>query len=223
MCGRFSFFSTDELEDRFGVYNPLPLLLPRYNISPGQEIPVIIGGRERPYLALASWGLIPSWKENDESGRWLINARSDSLTSRPAFTGPFRQSRCLIPANGFYEWKKEGKRRVPFYVHMPERPIFAFAGLYDQWTNGDGRMTCCIVTTDANRTVAEVHERMPVILSPDDENRWISDTYTEKEYLSMCCPPPDGETDIHAIGPEVNSPDKEGKALIERIDGRKWW
>ncbi len=225
MCGRFSFFNAEGFGDTFGVFNPLPSLPFSYNISPGRSIPVIGRGEDKnPAVLFAKWGLVPSWKKNDESGVWLINARSDPLTEKPAFKDNFREHRCLIPANGFYEWKHEGTRKVPFYVHF-DRPLIAFAGIYDAWTapEGDGRISCCIITTDANAEVKTIHDRMPVVLSEEDCRRWIMPGLSQGDYLRMLKPCPAGETEVYAVDPKVNSPEAEGPELIEKIDSGGWW
>ena len=218
MCGRFSFFNAEGFEDVFRKFNPLPSLPFSYNIPPGSTIPVVCLGEDgNPEILFAKWGLVPSWKRNDESGAWLINALSDSLTEKPAFKENLRDRRCLIPANGFYEWKNEGTRKVPFYVHF-ERPLVAFAGIFDTWTapEGDGRNTCCIITTEANAEVKRIHNRMPAVLSCEDTLRWISPGLMHDDCLGMLKPYPAGDTRAYAVGPEVNSPDAGGPGLIER-------
>lgn len=225
MCGRFAFFNAEGFGDAFGTFNPLQSPVFSYNISPGRSIPVVCRGEEeRPSVVFSKWGLVPSWKKNDESGAWLINARSDSLTEKPAFKDNFREHRCLIPANGYYEWKHEGKRKIPFYVHF-DRPLIAFAGIYDTWTapEGDGRISCCIITTEANAEVKQVHNRMPAILSEKNFSRWILSGLTQDEYLGMLRPYPAGETEVYAVDSKVNSLSAEGPELIERIDSGGWW
>lgn len=225
MCGRFSFFNAEGFDDVFGKFNPLPYLPFSYNVPPGRMIPEICrNGKENPEIVFAKWGLVPSWKKNDESGEWLINARSDTLTKKPAFKDNFRRHRCLIPANGFYEWKHEGTRKVPFYVHF-ERPLVAFAGIFDTWTapEGDGRNTCCIITTKANDEVKRIHNRMPAVLSGEDTLRWISPGLSQDDYLSMLNPYPASQTQVYAVGSEVNSLDTEGPGLIKRVDAGRWW
>lgn len=225
MCGRFAFFNAEGFDETFGVFNPLPSMQFSYNVPPGRSIPVVCTGKEnRPSVAIAKWGLVPSWKKNDESGAWLINARSDSLTEKPAFWDNFREHRCLVPANGFYEWKREGTRKIPYYVGF-DRPLIAFAGIYDVWTapEGDGRMSCCIITTGANAEVKQVHDRMPAVLSEEECRRWISPGLSQDDYLAMLRPYPAGETRVYPVGSKVNSVDAEGPGLIERIDAGGWW
>ncbi|WP_048149086.1 SOS response-associated peptidase [Methanolacinia paynteri] len=225
MCGRFAFFNAEGFGDAYGNFNPLPILPSSYNVSPGKSIPVVCrDGSENPEVLFAKWGLVPSWKKNDESGAWLINARSDSLTEKPAFRDNFREHRCLIPANGFYEWKHEGTRKVPYYIRF-DRPLIAFAGIYDTWTapEGDRRTSCCIITTGANAEVKQVHDRMPAVLSEEDCRRWLSPGLSQDDYLAMLKPYPAEETEIYAVGSKVNSTSAEGPGLIERVDSGGWW
>ncbi|ADN35741.1 protein of unknown function DUF159 [Methanolacinia petrolearia DSM 11571] len=225
MCGRFAFFNAEGFEDVHRNFNPLPILPLSYNISPGRSIPVVCqDGNENPEVVFAKWGLVPFWKKNDESGAWLINARSDSLTEKPAFRDNFREHRCLIPANGFYEWRHEGTRKVPYYIHF-DRPLIAFAGIYDTWTapEGDGRNSCCIITAGANAEVKQVHDRMPAILSGKDCRRWLSPGLSQDDYLAMLRPYPAEETEVYAVGSKVNSPEAEGPELTERVYSGGWW
>src|SRR5665647_3762098 len=138
-------------------------------------MPVVVE-HDHVELVLMEWGLIPHWAKDLKSSKHPINARAETLAERPMFRGLLKHNRCLIPASGFYEWKQDGPRKEPYYIHLKESPLFAFAGLYDVWddANGEAHPTYTIITTEANDLVAPLHNRMPVILRPEDEIRWLS-------------------------------------------------
>src|SRR5690606_7874863 len=146
-----------------------------YNVAPSQDVLVIglrLGARA---AALHRWGLIPSWAKDPSIGYKMINARAETVHERPAYRGPFRSRRCLIPADGLYEWKREGKRKQPYRFLMKDEKPFAFAGLWDEWRGPDGQTirSCTIITTEPNELLATVHDRMPVILPPDAYDEWL--------------------------------------------------
>lgn len=175
MCGRYSLICIDDLGNRFRVHNPMIGARSRFNIAPGNEVPVIVRG-EKNALSLMCWGLIPGWIKDPAAAQKPINARAETLAGNPLFRTLLGNRRCLVPASGFYEWKKEGKRKVPFYFSLPKSPLFAFAGLYAVLKNPDGTRlaTYTIITCEASGLVREVHNRMPVILSRENEERWLS-------------------------------------------------
>jgi putative SOS response-associated peptidase YedK len=182
MCGRYSFAIEDDLIlQRFGIRVRTAIYKANYNCSPTQTLAVITN--EAPdTLNFFRWGLVPSWAKDRTIGNKLINARAETLTEKPSFRSAFRDKRCLIPATGFYEWKhvqKEGmktKAAIPFQIGLKNGDAFCFAGLWDQWVSGDGEIlrSFTIITTSPNELVREIHDRMPVILRRDDEQRWIS-------------------------------------------------
>jgi putative SOS response-associated peptidase YedK len=168
MCGRFTLgLTADAIASAFAVEVDLALE-PRLNIAPTQPIATVIQSSQDFYrqLQLMQWGLIPSWAKDTAIGNKLINARSETVMEKPSFRAAFKYRRCLIPADGFYEWKKLERRKQPYYNHKP----FAFAGLWENWNN---ILTCTILTTEANERVQPIHERMPVILHPEDYDRWL--------------------------------------------------
>ena len=177
MCGRFLLHTpVDTLQRAFG-FAERPNLRPRYNIAPTQTVPIVRqkdgGGRE---LALVRWGLIPSWAKEAGIGGRLINARAETVAEKPAFRGAFRKRRALVPADGFYEWRKrEGDRpKQPLLVRRRDGQPFAFAGLWEHWRGPEGEVeTCTILTTEANAALAPIHDRMPVILDPACYDRWL--------------------------------------------------
>ena len=172
MCGRYRLARKKQiLAETFDVDNDVEWS-PRYNVAPGQNVPVIRQDAARPLrsISLARWGLIPFWAKDAKAGYKMINARAETVAGTPAFRDPFRSRRCLIPADAFYEWSKEGKQKSPFCFSMADDSIFAFAGIWDRWRNPDTEWveTCSIITTSANTLLSGIHNRMPVILQRED-------------------------------------------------------
>jgi putative SOS response-associated peptidase YedK len=179
MCGRYRLSRRKEvLAEHFGAdFDDLDWE-PRYNLAPTQPVPVIRRDREGPTLraTLMRWGLIPSWATDPAIGARTINARSETAASRPSFREPFQKRRCLIPADGFYEWQRGPRGKQPFCFEVGEGRIFAFAGLWDLWRGPDGDVieSCTILTTTPNELLADVHDRMPVILAPENYGGWLN-------------------------------------------------
>jgi putative SOS response-associated peptidase YedK len=170
MCGRFTLKSPNRV--KFDALNPrVSGAIPRYNIAPSQEVLAITQSDDRRYLSLFVWGLIPSWS-NEPKG--FINARAETLEEKPSFSESFEKRRCLIPADGFYEWERNVKSKQPYYFQLTDEAPFAFAGIWDEWRNGDVSIaSCAIVTTTPNELLATIHDRMPVILSPEAQDGWL--------------------------------------------------
>ena len=218
MCGRFASFTPPALmRDMFRAANPLVNLAPRYNIAPTQDILALRldpagGGR---WLGLLRWGLIPFWSKDPAPGTGLINARAETLAEKPSFRDAFRRRRCLIPADAFYEWKQGGKPKQPYAIRRRDGGVMAFAGLWDRWQPAAGRPveSCAIVTTRANGVLAPLHDRMPVIIDPDDFALWLGEDDAGRLGGLLA---PAGETVLEAypVGPAVNSPRNEGSALL---------
>lgn len=222
MCGRYSLICIDDLGNRFRVFNPMMGARSKFNVSPAREMPVIVR-REQDEIALMHWGLVPHWAEDSRTALRPINARAESLEEKPLFRSLLRNGRCLVPASGFYEWKKEGKRRVPFYIHLPESPLFAFAGLYDTWQGPDGTpvLTYTIITCEPNELLAEVHNRMPVILSRKDEERWLSrDPSRIRDLLTILTPYPASGMAMMPVSDRVNNPAIDDERLVQPLDSR---
>ena len=175
MCGRFVITSAPEALRRLLAYKEQPNFPPRYNIAPTQPIPVVRLEQGERHFALVRWGLIPSWVKDPKQFALLINARLEGLVEKPSFRVAMKRRRCLIPADGFYEWKKEGKTKQPYFIRAKSREPFAFAGLWETWTDRDGGEieTAAIVTCAANETLAPVHDRMPVIVQPEHCDTWL--------------------------------------------------
>lgn len=222
MCGRYSLFADPlEVMERFGLEELSFDWQPRYNIAPGQLIPVIIAERGRKRIGQLRWGLVPSWAKDDKSGYKMINARSETLTEKPAFRTLFVRKRCIIPADGFYEWKKTEKGKQPMRIMMQDGSLFAFAGLYDTWTGPDGQKlsTCTIITTKPNELVSDIHDRMPVILrSPQDEQIWLDRERYDADLLESLLVPYDGQRmKAYPVSAMVGSPANDLPECIEEI------
>ncbi|AFC29845.1 hypothetical protein PM3016_2975 [Paenibacillus mucilaginosus 3016] len=227
MCGRFTITVTwEELLLRF-MLDPRPgAYQPRYNVAPGQYIPAIIGG-DPSFTGAAPnrfgalrWGLVPSWAQDDKSGARMINARSETAAEKPAFRTLLRRKRCLIPSDGFYEWKKEGSRKQPVRFVLREGEPFGMAALFDTWAAPDGAKlhTCTILTTAANPLVAEVHERMPVILEPEGERLWLDRSIQEeRELLPLLRPYPAEAMRYYPVDPKVGRVQHEAPDCIEPL------
>jgi putative SOS response-associated peptidase YedK len=221
MCGRFTLFSDGaELARLFGCGFELPLQ-PRYNIAPSQEVPVVRLAEDQPgtrQAAMLGWGLVPLWASEVSFGFQCINARSETAASKPAFRASFRRRRCLIPADGFFEWPKKGKARQPFLFRMRDGQPFAFAGLWDYWTKGDGRETCAILTTTANELVRPFHERMPVILPLAFHDDWLEPQSDAPQWLQTALRPyPAQEMEAVPVSSWVNNARHEGPECVRPV------
>jgi putative SOS response-associated peptidase YedK len=181
MCGRYALTSPPAvIAERFHLLWT-PEIEPHYNIAPGQAIPVVREAGQGRELAFLKWGLIPSWAKEARIGMKLINARGETLADKPAFRSAYRQRRCLIPADAFYEWKPVAGRKQPYCIRMRDQTVFGMAGLWERWKSPDGREveSCTIVTVGANALVGELHDRMPLILAPGDFDAWLGAGTTE--------------------------------------------
>lgn len=219
MCGRFTLFEPDKvLAKEFGV-SGIPSLPPRYNIAPSQSVAAVRAtsagsGRE---IAILRWGLIPSWSKDPAIGNRLINARAETVREKPSFRNAFRRHRCLIPANGFYEWQRQERGKQPFFVRMRDKRLFAFAGLWDRWESPEeGAIeTCTILTTAANAVLAPIHDRMPVILPPGEYDRWLDPSLRDPDSLApLLVPFPPEEMLAFPVSPRVNTPSTDDEGCI---------
>jgi putative SOS response-associated peptidase YedK len=217
MCGRFTLISSfEELERRFDLEAAEKVPSPRFNVAPGQSVPVITD--EHPdSLSFLQWGLIPSWAKDPKIGYRLINARAESVAEKPSFRSSFRSRRCLVPSDGFYEWRKTEEGSLPYYVRMKDREPFAFAGLWSAWKGegGEERKTFAIITTEANEALKKIHDRMPVILKKEFEREWI-DREAPLEGLQELLVPYDGPLEAHRVSTEVNRTRRDDPRLIEK-------
>jgi len=223
MCGRYVLYGPGEaLIDGFSLAE-LPPFAARYNIAPASAVLVV---REEPgrgrVAAPMRWGLIPHWAREPSIGARLINARAETLADKPAFRTAFRRSRCLLPANGFYEWQAAAgarARKQPFYVHGRDGGLLAMAGLCQRWEGPEGTIaTCCIVTTAANATMAPIHDRMPVLVDRAGQSAWLDpDRHDPQALAPLLRPCPDEWLALHPVAPAVGDARREGPALIEPL------
>jgi putative SOS response-associated peptidase YedK len=217
MCGRYTFQPTEEFYRWFNIANRLDGLVARYNIAPSQLVPVIIAQSPRRIM-LMRWGLIPHWAKEEKTAYKMINARMETLTQRPAFRSLLTANRCMIPASGYYEWKAEARGKTPYYIQPTSHEFFAFAGLYDVWTNPDGEEihTFTIITKDADGLVAQLHNRMPVILDRDLEDAWLDTEITStSDVLGILERSAGVILDAYPVSRMVNKPSVDGKELIQ--------
>lgn len=218
MCGRFALYSSVQaIVDYAKILNRMQELSPNYNIAPGQKIPVIINKQDGKYFDIFQWGLIPFWAKDPKIGYKMINSRAETIAEKPSFKYAFKRRRCLIPANGFYEWRKKDKQ--PFYIQLRDRELFTFAGIWENWKSPEGTniKTCSIVTTEANEFVKPIHHRMPVILDREKEFDWISDKMEDSKMLLPFLKPYEKNMLVYEISKEVNSPRNNYKELIQSI------
>lgn len=211
MCGRFSqAISSAAIADAFRV-EPIDLP-PRYNVAPSQTVAAVVEFPNAPrQLHLLQWGLIPAWAKDPSIGYKTINARAETAAEKPSFRSAFRHRRCLIPADGFYEWQQaaEGKgKKQPYFIGLQERQPPAFAGLYERWASATGEIceTCTILTTTANEIVAPIHDRMPVILAPDEYELWLDASATIDRLQALLDPYPADAMHLYPVSTLVNSP-----------------
>jgi putative SOS response-associated peptidase YedK len=220
MCGRFTFQPTEAFYAQFQISNRLDSLVPRYNIAPGQMVPVIIANSPRQ-IVLMRWGLIPHWAKDSKTAYKMINARVETLMQRPAFRGLLSHNRALVPACGYYEWQGEGRDKTPYYIHPQDDQYLAFAGLYDVWQRPDGEelYTFTIITTDADESMAKLHNRMPVILARALEDAWLDPELTKAhDVLHVLSRSTGLELDAYPVSRLVNKPSHDSHALIQRVD-----
>ncbi len=218
MCGRFTLtVDPEELQQQFGLSEPPPTeLVPRYNIAPSQAVAVVANAPERK-LELFQWGLIPSWAKDPKIGNKLINARAETLAEKPSFRTALKRRRCLVVADGFYEWKKNGATKTPMYVQMQDRRPFAFAGLWEVWQPPDGSRlkTCTIITTEPNELLATIHNRMPAILGPADYDAWLQpDEVAADQLLPLLRPFDARRMQAVPVSTRVNSPDFDAPECV---------
>ena len=210
MCGRYAIVLVGDgtLQRRFSLEEMLEDPQPRFNVAPTQTLPVIV--RNSPnHIEMMRWGLIPFWAKDASIGSRMINARAETVAEKPAFRRSLRSQRCLVPASGFFEWKRDGDAKTPHFIHLPDEPLFAFAGLYDSWHDPDGQtvQSYTILTTAPNDLMADIHNRMPVILRREDEDEWLDPENTEPEHLlPLLRPYPASEMAAYPVSKMVNSP-----------------
>lgn len=226
MCGRYSL--TQKLPAALGDQLDLPMTdlpeRPRYNIAPTQMAPVILEEEGRRTIRPMQWGLIPFWAKDPAIGHKLINARGEGISKRPSFRTPFRRQRCLIPSDGFYEWKKTARGKQPFRFILTDTDVFCYAGLWDRWQRPDGTPleTFTIITTAANHLIQPMHDRMPVILPSDALEPWLDPTRQDAASLEgLLAPYPENGMRFYPVSPSVNSPKNDRPECIEPLDDQQ--
>jgi putative SOS response-associated peptidase YedK len=220
MCGRYTLTtSVDVLAEEFEITGPLPEVPARYNVAPTQEVAAVLVDDDERHLEMLKWGLIPSWADDPSMGSRMINARSETAAEKPSFRGAFKKRRCLIVADGFYEWQKVNGGKQPYYIRMEDGSPFAFAGLWESWDKyGEEIRSCTILTTEANHLVGEVHHRMPVILPPENYEVWLDPDMREAEpLLDLLRPYPDEEMEAYPVSRFVNSPSNDDERCVESV------
>jgi putative SOS response-associated peptidase YedK len=207
MCGRFMLNSdAAAIATEFGVA-PAAELEPRYNIAPSQPVLIVRAADPGRAAVEVRWGLVPAWAKDLEMGHRLINARSETAAEKPAFRAAFRRRRCLVPADGYYEWQSRAGGKQPYFIHAATGGCFGIAGLWERWQNGELVVeSCALLTCAANRRLREVHDRMPVIIRPDDYNLWLDDATEPSMLAALLKPAPESSLDRHPVSKRVNSP-----------------
>ena len=209
MCGRFVLSSgADRLADHYGLAT-VPAFTSGYNVAPSAQVPVVRLGPDRE-AAVCHWGFIPHWVK--EPVLKPINARAETLADKPYFRDAFRRRRCLVPANGYYEWRAGNGGKQPFFIRMAGADLFSFAGLWSSWQGPDGAVeSCVIITTSAREELADIHDRMPVIIAPDDYDAWLE--AGGQGLLRPCA----GEMEAYPVSRRVNNTRNQGEALIQPV------
>jgi putative SOS response-associated peptidase YedK len=221
MCSRYTLICDDNFAGRFQLAGPQAPCRSSYNIAPGRTVPVIVRA-EQNTVVLMRWGLVPRWAKETHPVQHPINARSDTLAEKPMFRGLLKNNRCIVPATGFYEWKKEGARKIPYYIRINGGAYFSFAGLYDVWRDPSGvdHLTFTIITTDPNTLVAPVHNRMPVILHRESEDVWLSNILLPAADLhAILTQYPAERMESYPVGGRVNNPSVDEETLIRPLTG----
>ena len=220
MCGRFSLgVPTEALQEQFQLFGG-PVVVPRYNIAPTQPVAAVrmAAGGERE-LVMLRWGLIPSWAKDMAMGARMINARAETVAEKPSFRSALKSRRCLIAADGFYEWRKEENGKQPYFIRLRGGVPFAFAGLWETWKGPEGPIESCpVITTEANEMMRELHHRMPVILPPEDYSQWLKPDETDREVLlGLLRPFASGELEALRVSTHVNSPAHDDPQCIAPV------
>ncbi|MEH7492137.1 SOS response-associated peptidase [Neobacillus niacini] len=224
MCGRFTLTaSVDQLIDRFDIefflqeeeYNP------SYNVAPSQSVLAVINDGAHKRMGFLRWGLIPPWAKDMSVGYKMINARAETLIDKPSFRNAYKKKRCLIVADSFYEWKRiDSKTKIPMRIKLKSNELFSMAGLWENWKSPDGRSiySCSVITTSPNELVQDIHDRMPVILKPEDEKYWLDPSITDTTKLHPLLKPLDHALmEAYEVSPLVNSPKNNSIELIQKI------
>lgn len=228
MCGRYTYYSASEILEQYNlnlvddVQSKLAFDFPdNYNVAPGQEMPVIVRGAQEHKIEYMTWGIVPAWSKTAESKLKLINARREGLLEKPMWKRLVGTKRCIVPARGFYEWKTIVGKKYPYYITPVVGSVLSFAGLWDYWTDGVGNdlYTFTIITTTPNKEMAEIHERMPVILDKSKMDMWLEPgELTQGQLDDLLAPAPDGTLLLQRVSTEVNNTRNNKKELIYPLE-----
>lgn len=224
MCGRFTLTADiDFVMKRFTLSEKFNVTeyQPRYNIAPSQPLLCVIHDGEANRAGYLKWGLVPSWSKDPKIGNKMINARAETLAEKPSFKASFKKRRCLIIADSFYEWKKDGNRKIPMRIKLKNDQPFAMAGLWERWQDNEGQQinSCTIITTSPNELMKDIHDRMPVILSPEDEKIWLDRSIEDINYLKQFLIPYHQDMmEAFEVSAQVNSPANDSSELIKSVN-----
>lgn len=222
MCGRFVQIDGGKgMVEHLGIFSDVMDVSPRYNIAPSTSAMVIRHTHHGMSLALLQWGLIPHWAKDSNMRSRMINARSETAAEKLSFRAAFRQRRCLIPTDGFYEWKKAGRGKQPHFIRMANQKPFAMAGLWESWSSqGEPPLeTFTILTTEPNDLMRPIHNRMPVIINPDHYRKWVDPRMQDTDTLAgMMVPYPETHMEAYPVAPYLNNPRNDSPLCMERYD-----
>jgi putative SOS response-associated peptidase YedK len=222
MCGRYALYDTKDIDSRFNLPRQTKFVSQNnYNVAPRQWLPVIFVDEEAGRIAEPmQWGFIPPWAKDPSKTFRPINTKSETAFESKLWKGAIAHHRCLVPSRGFYEWKQVGDKKIPYFIHLTDQELFAFAGVYSIWNDVEGRplYTFSILTTTANKDMEPIHDRMPVILRPEHESFWLDPRNSDHEQLAeLLVPYIDGKLVIHQVSEDVNSPRNNNKGLVSTI------
>jgi putative SOS response-associated peptidase YedK len=227
MCGRFTAsFEFREIKLLLNLQRDIPLLIPRYNIAPSQEVPVIVQNEGVNELKAMKWGLVPSWAPDPSIGNNMINARAETITEKPSYRRLVQSKRCLIPVDGFYEWRREGNSKVPVWFHLKNKLPFAFAGLWDIWRDVDGEVvqTFTVITTVPNALLRRIHNRMPVIFDALQAKQWLDPRLSTRpaDIAAVLAPFPSEQMQAYDVSPRVNKPEYDSAECTVPASARQF-
>ena len=223
MCGRFTLTAGPvAVAERFSCLTEQIEFPPRYNVAPTQSVPVVLKVDGSNRLKMMQWGLVPYWAKDKSIGSRLINARLETVAEKPAFKSLLSRQRCLVPADGYYEWQKVGRAKLPMRIVLPSRELFAFAGLWDAWQSPDGEQlfTFTILTTEPASSVRAIHNRMPVILPPENEQLWLSNAFNSPDAIASLLSrlKPVEKLEAYRVSPFVNNPVNDSPECIAEVN-----
>ena len=221
MCGRYTQTKSGEAIAKTFNLSSTPNPQPRYNIAPTQPVGAIAQREDDREYRIFQWGLVPSWSKDPNIGSRMINARSETVAEKPSFRAAFKRRRCLVLADGFYEWQRTSGKKQPYYVQVEDQEIFGFAGLWETWEGGDGSYleSCTILTTEPNGLMETIHNRMPVILHPDDFDLWLDPSLQDGRHVQhLLCPYEEKKMTAYAVSTVVNNPRNEDSVCVEPLE-----